>query len=164
MIDVILGTPVWVWLVLAYALWQGYSSTRARSTHAVGIAVLPLLFLALSARSVADGLVDQSAAVLAWMVGLLAAGVAGWVSARRSGAVRKGRRLLLPGDWTVLASSLAFFAAQYWLGYLRASNPAALLTMPLAIIAPAVSGIAAGFPAGRAAQLLLFLRRTPDPV
>ena len=69
----------------------------------------------------------------------------------RSGAKRDGDLLHVPGSWAVLTASLTFFAVQYWFGYLRASDPAALRQLPLV---PFASALGVGFLAGRAGTLL----------
>ena len=49
MTSAILGTPVWVWLVLAYTVWVGLRATKPRALTPAAIVVLPAVLLLVSA-------------------------------------------------------------------------------------------------------------------
>lgn len=157
------GTPLWVWALLAYVVWQGARAMRDRAVSPGSLLVMPAVFLALSARPMLETASRAAEFVPPWLAGLALGAALGWWIAARSPASARPGALLLPGTWTVLAASLLFFGIQYWLGAQRAVRPDALREWPLAAAAPFASALGAGFFAGRAGSLLRRYRRAVQP-
>ncbi len=125
-----------------------------------GSLVLPAVFLLLSLRSLFLGDELPMVIVVAWVAGAAAGAAAGWATAGRT-RLRPNEdlnALEVPGTWSVLIVSLAFFAVQYLIGYWRATQPEMLGRPPLIAIVPLMSAASTFFFVGRTAAFLKAIR------
>jgi hypothetical protein len=160
MVAVILGTPLWVWPLLVYLVWNGWQATRRHEFRPLGSLILPGVFLLLSVTSILLRDDMPILAAVAWLIGAAAGAAAGWLMGRRARARPNENLSVLEvsGTWSVLIVSLAFFAIQYLLGYWRATQPEMLGQQPLITVVPLVSSASTFFFVGRAAAFLKALR------
>uniref|UniRef100_UPI000E73710E hypothetical protein n=1 Tax=Teichococcus vastitatis TaxID=2307076 RepID=UPI000E73710E len=119
MMSILVGTPIWVWLLLAYTVRAGIRASRQRTVRPSAVAVLPFVLLAISLWHVMQGEAGSVGAIC-WILGLISGGTAGWCLGRRLYLRREGGLLCVSGSWLVLATSIFFFGVHYWLGYQQA--------------------------------------------
>lgn len=154
--NIITGTPLWVWPLLLGLLWIGFRATKPRSTRPALLMALPLLgILALrSVASLAQSPVIWAIFAAAYLLGGLIGYQlqAGWISERHN------KSLKLRGEWITLATLLTLFCGNFALGALRATAPDMLLHFPFAAALTLLFGLAAGSFAGRALQVWHYWR------
>jgi hypothetical protein len=80
--QIIIHTPLWVWAILVFLVYRGWSASVDRESPLFKVALIPLLLLALSlhglyGQSHADGLALAAASLAAFGSGVLSWAVAG---------------------------------------------------------------------------------------
>jgi len=138
-IRILANTPVWVFPLLGYLIWQGWQSLRPRTRPIWRMLIVPLVFL----------LMGLSRLVMARDNGLeplLARGPQLLAVDRQNGTVTR------PGSSIPLVRNVTMFALQYAVAVATAMKlqPHAAV----AIIGHAVSGASAGYFSGWAVALL----------
>lgn len=122
--DILSHTPLWVWPLIAYGLFVGWSRTRDRVVQPWRLLVLPVLIAGLALYNlVASGI---SAAGLAGVAcGAVAGTFAGTAMARRRPAtLLADGRLALQGDWLPLALIVGIIIVRYAKGIALGIDPA----------------------------------------
>lgn len=118
LLEIVRHTPSWVWLLLAALLWRGYGMTRPQQVTHSRMAMLPVLFTALSFGGVISTFGAQPGALLCWAGGLFLSGY----EVQRRGAPKgaaylaQSRRYALPGSWVPLLLIVLIFAVKYGVG------------------------------------------------
>lgn len=155
-IDILLHTPRWVWLLLAALLALGISQLRPRQVPRARLFVLPAVLLGLGLSATATAFQPAAPALAAWVLAL-AAGVqlgrrlpppagAQWDAARRT--------LWLPGSALPLALIVAIFALRYSGSVALAVHPAWRTLPAVALPLAAAYGLLGGVVLGRTLALL----------
>lgn len=141
LIQIIAGTPLWVWPLLAYALWAGWSMSRDRDTTLWRIAVMPALMFGLSIYGLAaSGLTLVSLA--AYMVGAgLGAFIGQAVARRRLAEVLAGGMIRQKGDWLPFMLILGIFATRYAQGVALSLHPELAANMAFVLGGACLSGL-----------------------
>lgn len=156
-VDIIEGTPVWVWLLLAFLVYRGLLATRPRQTGLHGPLLLPVIMFAVSMGS-AQG-ARFAAAQLAWVAALAVGGLAGAALAARTAIdVEPGppAALHLPGSWASLVLILSIFLVSYVFGVIGSIDPALASAPATVFVHATLRGVFSGIFLGRG--LTLFLR------
>lgn len=121
--DILSHTPLWVWPLILYGLFIGWSRTRDRIVSPWRLLVLPMLITGLALYNlVASGI---SAAGLAGVAcGAVTGAFAGAAMARRKPAtLLADGRLALQGDWLPLALIVAIIIVRYAKGIALGVDP-----------------------------------------
>lgn len=123
-VGILVSTPWWVWLILAVVTTLGLRDLRPRRLSPIGMAVLPLVSLALSLL----GLMRYGPpwpAITAWALAALVGGAigVGRASRRTMTSDPVDGHIRLNGSWFSLGLGLAIFAVQYAQGVLNAIIP-----------------------------------------
>ncbi|PSJ60204.1 DUF6622 family protein [Pseudaminobacter soli (ex Li et al. 2025)] len=141
LVQIVAGTPLWVWPLLAYALWAGWSMSRDRDTALWRMAVMPALMLGLSIYGLAaSGLTLVSLA--AYMVGAgLGAFIGQAVARRRPAEVLAGGMIRQKGDWLPFVLILGIFATRYVQGAALALHPELATNMGFGLGGAFLSGL-----------------------
>jgi len=150
-IGIVIGTPIWVWALLAFLLFIGIRALRPTTASFARLVILPLVFLVwgLSGFATTYGLRPVGLAV--WIAALVVGVGIGWLVAR-SIEIRADRErglIRLPGSALNLILTLIIFATKYTLGVLGDMRPS--ITGELLFMATdvGVSGLLTGLFAGR---------------
>lgn len=122
-LEIVVGTPVWVWPVLALLLWRGWSATRERTVAAWQVWLMPAVFVVFAlARLVEAGFASMA------LLGLAAGGAlgipVGAMIGRRFPIRRLAEGLRLHGEWLTLAFIVLVFAGRYVDGVVSSIDPA----------------------------------------
>lgn len=148
-------TPYWVWLVLAMLLWRGALLMRPRQVPRSRVAILPALFVLLSAAGVVAGFGLQPQALICWGAGLVLAAFETHRAGPPRGAqyLAERRSYQMPGSGVPLLLIVLAFSAKYSVGIELALHPALRNAPMFAAAVCAAYGAISGVFLGRALRL-----------
>ena len=152
-VRILANTPIWVWALLAYLIWQGCQSLRSRTQPIWRILIVPLVFFLMGLSRLVTARDNGLEPLLAWFVAaLLFASLALYRGPRLLAVDRKSGQVTRPGSVIPLVRNITVFALQYAVAVATAMKlePHAAV----AIIGHAVSGASAGYFSGWTAALL----------
>ena len=150
---ILANTPLWVFALLAYLIWQGSQSLRPRTQPIWRMLIVPLVFFLMGLSRLVtarDGGIEPLLAGL--VAALLFASLAIARAPRLLAVDRKSGTVTRPGSANPLARNITVFVLQYAVAVATAMKlePHAAV----AIIGHAVSGASAGYFSGRAVALM----------
>jgi hypothetical protein len=148
-------TPPYVFVLLAYLVWQGLLSLRTRRRAVWRMLIVPGLFTATGLLLLILRPSGGTLPMAAWLVGMAAFVPLGLVTGPRLLAVdRQSGRVTLAGSPVSLVRNLLIFAAQYGIAVALFRHPEA--QTGLAVAGHAVSGTSVGYFVG---WMIAFRRR-----
>jgi hypothetical protein len=149
-IEIVRGTPRWVWALLALVLYLGYTSTKDRTIDVRRLLIMPLAMVGVSLSSVIAGNISVEAAT-AWFVALALAAAAGGRLGLASGAEpgEQPMTVRLPGEWLSLVLIILMFASRYAFAVTIAIAPRLAAEPAFVIVQNAVIGGLGGLFLGR---------------
>lgn len=155
-LQIVAGTPHWVWALLGGLLVLGLSQLRTRRTGLARALALPLSMSALSLYGTVNAFGVSAPVLACWA---LAAALALALSLRRplpAGARYEAarREFEQPGSWVPLLLILGIFCTKYAVGVLLALHPEQHANTSLALPVAALYGFFSGLFAGRSLRLL----------
>lgn len=152
MLDILQGTPLWVYGVFLLICYYGFKARLPRQEHPSFLLITPGIFALWSLFSLND--TGHLAMTLsAWLIGMAmgAAAAIPLFPTRFLTLGKGGKRLVVPGTWSVLAIYLLFFAMRYFIGYQSAVHPEQSDgDVEILLIASTASGFTVGLFCGRA--------------
>lgn len=123
LLDIVAGTPVWVWPLLLYVLYVGWSASRDRVVPLWRLLVMPVVFAVLAVSNLLSA-GPSGFGLLAFAAGAVGGAGVGWaVAARRPARRLPDGRLALRGDWLPLLLVVAIFSVRYATGVVTALDP-----------------------------------------
>jgi len=150
---ILTNTPLWVFALLAYLIWQGSQSLRPRTLPIWRMLIVPLVFFLMGVSRLVTARDRGIEPLLAWLVAaVLFALLALSLRPKLLAVDRKSGTVTRPGSATPLARNVTVFVLQYAVAVATAMKlePHAAV----AIIGHAVSGASAGYFSGRAVALV----------
>ena len=166
MIEILLGAPLWAWLVLAGLIVLGGLQTMPRRMPLAAILILPVVMTALSLYSVGVSFADHVASFGAWGTGAVTALMLNGLMLRSPGGVRydaDARRFELPGSFAPLALMLVIFATRFAIIATVQVNPATAASAGFVLATSAALGFLAGMFASRALVIMTARRAVTVP-
>jgi hypothetical protein len=160
-VRILANTPVWVFALLAYLIWQGCQSLRPITQPIWRMLIVPLVFFLMGMSRLVTAPNNGLEPLLAWFAAaLLFASLALYHGPRLLAVDRTNGQVTRPGSATPLVRNLTVFVLQYGVAVATAMKlePRAAV----AIIGHAVSGASAGYFSGWAAALLRRYRNFDD--
>ena len=155
MIDILCGTPLWVYAVFLILTYYGVIACFKHHESKRSLQITPAIFVVTSLISLNF---SQGAAIPLSIYG--AGLLAGWVLALRfysyQGVEREGECLLLAGNIKVLLLYWGFFAWRYYSGYQAAVRPELADEVPAVAWSALGAGLINGLIVGRSLRLLRF--------
>lgn len=155
LIQILSGTPRWVFVLFFVLIALGIQQSRPRRLSPGRIALLPAVFLALSLFSAASAFGPSPAVFAAWL-----AGIAASVLANRALKSPAGVRwdeaagaFFVPGSWIPLGLMMTVFFARYAIAVSLAMHPALLHGGAYAASAGFVYGLLSGAFLARALRI-----------
>ena len=154
--QIVVNTPVWVWPLMLFVLWLGWSGLQPRIMPPVRLAIVPLVGLGTSLAGIAPSL-QPGLALAGWAVALLAALPLGWAIGMRRAVRRRPEdgRLEVAGGWFALGFGISIFVVRYTLGVLSGVMPHLRAETLWIVLSGGVGGIVTGIGVGWLANLLL---------
>ena len=157
MLDILRGTPLWVYAVFFILTYYGVSACFKGHESKRSLQITPAIFVAISLISLKF---SQGTAIPLSMyaLGLLA----GWILALRfysyQSVERDGDRLLLGGTIKVLMVYWCFFVWRYYNGYQTAMHPEMAEAVSEVAWSALGAGLINGLIVGRSLRLLRFFK------
>jgi hypothetical protein len=156
------NTPIWVFPLLAYLVWQGYQSLRPRTQPVWRLLIVPVVFFLMGLSRLLLARNDGWEPLLAWFVAALLFAALALVRGPRLLAIdRKTGQVTRPGSWTPLIRNITVFALQYVVAVAAARHLDSHIGV--AMIGRVVSGATAGYFAGWTVSLLRSYRAALPP-
>jgi hypothetical protein len=149
---ILANTPLWVFALLAYLIWQGWQARRPRTQAIWRMLVVPLVFFLMGLSRLVTARDHALEPLTAWLVAAILFGALGLWSGPKLLTVDRARGVVSrPGSAGPLIRNVTVFSLQYGVAVATAMKlePHAAV----AIIGHAVSGASAGYFSGWAAAL-----------
>jgi hypothetical protein len=150
---ILINTPLWVWPLLAFLIWQGVQALRLRTQPVGRMLIVPVVFLLMGLSRLATARDNGLEPMLAWSVALL---LFAWLGVSRRPQLlavdRQSKTVTRPGSVLPLVRNVTVFALQY--GVAVATAMKLEPHTAVAIIGHAVSGASAGYFSGWVIALL----------
>jgi hypothetical protein len=149
---ILTNTPLWVFALLAYLIWQGSQSLRPRTRPIWRMLIVPLVFFLMGLSRLVTARGSGIEPLLAWLVAALLFALLALSRRPKLLAVdRKSGTVTRPGSSMPLVRNITVFVLQYAVAVATAMKlePHAAV----AIIGHAVSGASAGYFSGWAVAL-----------
>ncbi|HVN96415.1 MAG TPA: hypothetical protein VMT62_08300 [Syntrophorhabdaceae bacterium] len=145
-IGILKHTPWWVFLAFVYVLYAGIKATRPRRVPMFRLLIPPCIFTLLSLYTLIGRIGDHVLYILPWGLAIGTGIIIGWLESRRFVLVadKKGRHLQIPGSVLSFFLFLFFFGAQYYYGFMRATDPARVKGITFVVFMLLVSGLGTG--------------------
>ncbi|MBO9661518.1 DUF6622 family protein [Dokdonella sp.] len=143
LVDILRGTPIWVYVLFAYLLWMGAWRLRPRVRNVQSTWIAPLLFIAWGLSGLAGREGSLSSTLACWIVGATVGIAIGHRIEPAPSVDRATGTILQPGSLIPLLRNLAIFGAHYLLHVAAVISPGAasrLLSWDVV-----VSGLSAGY-------------------
>lgn len=155
--QILTHTPLWVWILLAYLIWQGMQAMQPRTTPIWRALILPLVFIVWGVSRIGFGYQASAWLLVAWIAAALTLLPLGVLTPRRFDVDHKTGEIIRPGSAFALIRNLIVFSLQYAVGVISAIDAS---DRALAIIVGrAISGATAGYFIGSTVALLIAYRR-----
>jgi hypothetical protein len=152
-IRILANTPVWVFALLGYLIWQGWRSRQPSTQPIWRMLIVPLVFFLMGLSRLATARDKGLELLLAWLVAALLFAALALSSRPRLLAVdRKSGTVTRPGNTTALLRNITVFVLQYAVAVATAMKLEPRVAM--AIIGHAVSGATAGYFSGWSVAVL----------
>ena len=150
---IFVNTPVWVFALLAYLIWQGLLALRPRTQPIWRMLIVPLVFFLMGVSRLATAPDHGLEPLVAWFAALIPFAALGLsLGPQLLGVDRTKGVVTRPGSAMPLVRNLTVFSLQYGVAVATAMRLEPHIA--IAIIGHAVSGASAGYFSGWAAALL----------
>ncbi|MCP3396815.1 DUF6622 family protein [Bradyrhizobium sp. CCGB20] len=155
--QVLIHTPVWVWILLAYLVWQGVQAMQPRTTPIWRALIVPVVFIVWGISRIGFGPQDTAWPLVAWIAAALALLPLGVLTPQPFDVDHNTGEIIRPGSAFALIRNVVVFSLQYAVGVISAIDAS---DRALAIIVGrAISGATAGYFIGSTIALLVAYRR-----
>ena len=155
--QILVHTPPWVWVLLAYLVWQGIKGMQPRTVPIWRALIVPVVFTVWGISRIGFGHQASPWPLVAWIAAALALLPLGVLTPRPFEVDHKTGEIIRPGSAFALIRNLIVFSAQYAVGVISAIDAG---DRALAIIVGrAISGATAGYFFGSMIALLIAYRR-----
>jgi hypothetical protein len=149
--NVVIHTPLWVFPLLAYLVWQGIRAMRPRTTPLWRALIVPAVFIVWGLSRL--GLRQHSVwPLVAWISAALALTTVGFSTPRQFELDHATGEIRRPGSVFPLIRNVTVFALQYSVAVIAAVDPDGRTAA--AIVGRAISGATAGYFIGSTIALL----------
>jgi uncharacterized membrane protein len=154
--QILAGTPLWVWGLLAGLVVLGVAQARARQIGLVRASIVPVAMGGLSLLSIVSVFGASPAVLGSWLAAGLVLALLVMLQGAPAGTRYDAatRRFDLPGSWVPLVLFLAIFATRYAVSVSFAMHPGLKADAGFALAVAALYGVFTGLFAGRAARLV----------
>ena len=150
---ILANTPLWVFALLAYLIWQGWQARLPRTRTIWRMLIVPLVFFLMGLSRLVTARDHGLGAMLAWLVAAILFATLALLRGPQLLAVdRENGTVTRPGSWSGLIRNITVFSLQYGVAVSTAMRLEPHLAV--AIIGHAVSGASAGYFSGWAIALI----------
>lgn len=143
-LQIIKGTPLYVWAILVYLLFVGIKSMKTRVVYLPKLFVIPLILLAIKYKTLLS--IDALVFCLVILVGSAISFFMHFMYKIR--VIKREGSIEVPGSYGTLIILFSFFIVKYYFGYLKSADHD--LFLKYALIENIISGLFSGYFIGRA--------------
>jgi hypothetical protein len=159
-LDIVLGTPYWVWIVFSYLLWVGIQATKPSMVPLWRMSIIPLIFLAWSLSSIYARCIACMQLIGFWIAAITIGVLLGrYLMSRLDFRIDASAMIHLPGSRSTLILSMIFFIVKYGLGVTYAVNPIMRSDLMVQGFDVMVSGFISGIFIGRFGYIVYRYRK-----
>ncbi len=162
-VQILKGTPVWVWAILAALIFLGSRQLKARVVSRYSVLIAPVVFLFVGLMSAGRGPLGLAVWALA-VVSLATVTFFVWQPTAGARYEANGDRLHMPGSVVPMLLMLAIFLLNYVINVVLAINPAYRGELIWQVVPALVLGALSGVFIGRAATLFRMNRVSSSAV
>lgn len=157
-LQMLTGTPWWVYLLLAYLIIIGVKASKTRIVPLKKLLIVPVLFILLSIHTLLTSFEITAFSLASWLVATLIGISLGWFFIYRLNLAVDKPHLLIqtPGTWSTLLIIIIIFMTKYYFAYELAIAPQLIKNDIFEFSLLAISGVCSGFFVGR---LICYLYR-----
>jgi hypothetical protein len=156
-LGIVTHTPLWVWALLAYLVWQGIKAMQPRTTTIWRALIVPAIFNFWGLSRVGYGQQGNAGPLIAWIAAALMLLPPGVLTPRPFELDHATGQIIRPGSTFPLVRNLIVFGLQYTVAVISAIHVDDRATA--AIVGRAISGATAGYFLGSTIALLREYRR-----
>jgi uncharacterized protein DUF6622 len=149
--QILIHTPIWAFVLLAYLVWVGIKAMRPRTTTIWRSLIVPAVFIVWGLSRLVSRQ-DYASPLVAWLGAAAALLVIGLLTARPLELDHTTGEIKRPGSVVPLIRNITVFALQYTVAVIAAVDPHDATTA--AIVGRAISGGTTGYFLGRTVALL----------
>jgi putative effector of murein hydrolase LrgA (UPF0299 family) len=155
--QILTHTPLWVFVLLAYLVWQGIKAMQPRNVPIWRALIVPVVFIVWGISRIGFGHQDSVWPLVAWIAAALVLLPLGVLTPRPFEVDHATGQIIRPGSAFALVRNLIVFFLQYAVGVISAIDAS---DRAFAIIAGrTISGATAGYFIGSTIALLIAYRR-----
>ena len=160
--QILIHTPIWAFVLLAYLVWAGIKAMRPRTTTIWRSLIVPAVFIVWGLSRLLSRQQDVMWPLIAWLAAATVLLVAGLLTARPLELDHTTGEIKRPGSVVPLIRNVTVFALQYTVAVIAAVDPHDATTA--AIAGRVISGGTTGYFLGRTIALLrqYFRQRKAD--
>ena len=155
--QILIHTPLWVWILFAYLVWQGIKSMQPRKAPIWRALIVPVVFIVWGFSRIGFGHQAGQWPLVAWIAAALVLLPLGVLTPRPFDVDHTTGEIIRPGSVFALIRNLVVFALQYTVGVISAIDAGDRAVA--FIVGRAISGATAGYFIGSTIALLLAYRR-----
>jgi hypothetical protein len=156
-LGIVTHTPLWVFPLFAYLVWQGVKAMRPRTTTIWRALIVPLVFIIWGGSRIGLQHRDSVWPLVSWITAALALMPVGLLTPRPFKLDHASGEITRPGSWFPLIRNITVFALQYTVAVIAAVNLGGGTVA--AIVGRAISGATAGYFIGSTVALLCQYRK-----
>jgi predicted neutral ceramidase superfamily lipid hydrolase len=160
-IQILKGTPIWVWAILAALIYLGSKQLKTRIVKRYSVLIAPIVFLFVGLMAAGRGPLGFAT----WAVSLISVAALTFFVWQPTGGARyetSGDRLHMPGSVVPMVLMLAIFLLNYVINVVLAINPAYRSELVWQVGPALILGALSGVFIGRAATLFRMNRRSDN--
>jgi hypothetical protein len=155
--QILIHTPIWVWALLAFLVWQGVKAMQPRKAKIWRALIVPVVFIVWGISRIGFGPQASAWPLVAWIAAALALLPLGVLTPRPFDVDHVTGEIIRPGSIFGLVRNLVVFWLQYAVSVISVID---VHDRALAlIVGRAISGATAGYFLGSTIALLLAYRR-----
>ena len=162
-VQILKGTPIWVWAILATLIYLGSKQLKARVIKRYTVLIAPIAFLLLGLMAAGRGPVGFATWALS-LIGLAAVTFFVWQPTAGARYEVSGDRLHMPGSVVPMLLMLSIFLFNYVINVVLAINPGFRSELVWQVGPALILGALSGLFIGRAATLFRMNRMSPNAV
>lgn len=146
LLQVLKGTPSWVFVLFVVLLALGFLQSRARSVPKSMLALLPASMIALSGYAIVSTFGLAPAAIGSWTLAFGSMALLGWLRSPMQGVTLTPARnaYVVPGSWIPMALIMATFVARYAVTVMVLRDPSLRQSIPFEMTAGFGFGLLSG--------------------
>ena len=150
--QILIHTPIWVFPLFAYLVWQGIRAMRPRTTTIWRSLIVPAIFIIWGLSRLLSGYQHGAGPLVSWTMAALALAPVGLLTEKPFELDHMTGQINRPGSPIPLIRNVTIFALQYTVAVIAAVDHDGLAVATL--IGRAVSGAMTGYFLGRTIALL----------